>query len=267
MNRRMTMAGSVAEKILAEFGISAPELIDVEAVAIAKGALVEYAPLKGAAGRLVRDGDYGIIRIDSGIREEGQRRFAGAHELGHYILHERDRNASCRPEDMLAWYKTSKKEQEANDFAASFLMPALLFCKQCDRTELSLDGLERLTEMFRTTLTATAIRYAEIGPHVCAVVQSQKGIIRWFRPGHKFPFRLIAPGNRVVPDSGAHEFFAGRLTKPESEYVLADRWLVDHRIESAWTLREITIPMPSFECALSILWVVPGSKLDHCGSD
>lgn len=266
MKRRLSVAGSTARSVLTEFGVSSPELIDIEALAMGKGAYVEYAPLKGAAGRLVRDDKFGVIRIDSGIREEGQRRFAGAHEIGHFCLHEKDRNASCRPEDMLAWYKTSKKEQEANEFAAELLMPEKLFCPRCDRTDLSLSGLENLATTFRTTLTATAIRYAEIGPHVCAVVQSQKGVVRWFHAAPDFPFRIIAPGNRVVADSGAHEFFSGKMTRPESENVLADRWLVDDRIESGWVLREITIPMPSYESALSVLWIVPRSELDYCAA-
>lgn len=267
MRRTTSLAAAAATKLLAEFSISTPDRIDVDTIAYSRGAYIEYAPLLGAAGRLVRDERLGVIRVDSGIREEGQRRFAGAHELGHFVLHEKDRNASCTPEDMLAWYKTSRKEQEANEFAAEFLMPYEPFLGSCDRSDLSLASLERLAGRFRTTLTATAIRYADIGPHVCAVVQSQRGVIRWFHKAPDFAYRLFERGAQVQPDSGAHEFFAGRMDGPESEMVLADRWLVDKRIEADWKLLEVTIPMPSYESALSILWIVPKSPLDYCAAE
>ena len=267
MNRRLSIAESAAKYILAEFGILSPDKIDVEAIAYAKGAYIEYAPLKGAAGRLVRDEKCGIIRVDSNIRNERQQRFTGAHELGHFVLHEKNRNASCRAEDMLAWCRTSKKEQEANEFAAELLMPYELFLNSCDRKELNLANLERLAATFKTTLTATAVRYVDIGPHVCALTQSFKGTIKWCHPAPDFPFKLLESGMRVQPGSGAYEYFSGRMTVPESEEVLADRWLEDDRINKAWTIREITIPMPSYESALSILWIEPRSRLDLCAAD
>jgi len=57
------------------------------------------------------------------------------------------------------------------------------------------------------------------------------------------------------------------MTVPETEDVLADRWLEDDRIESGWTIREITIPMPNYESALSILWIVPESPLDIAAAE
>jgi len=169
MMRKQSIACSVARSILVEFGVSSPDLIDVEAFAIGKGAYINYAPLKGAAGRLVRDNKFGVIRVDSNITNDGQRRFVAAHELGHFTIHERDRNVSCKPEDMLTCYRISKKEQEANEFAAELLMPYELFLGSCDKSELSLATLEGLSSVFRTTLTASAFRCADIGPHVCAL--------------------------------------------------------------------------------------------------
>lgn len=71
----------------------------------------------------------------------------------------------------------------------------------------------------------------------------------------------------MQPDSGAHEFFSGRMTAPEPEEVLANRWLEDGRVENAWNLREIAIPMPHYESALSVLWIVPQSPLDIAAAE
>lgn len=256
-----------ARRLLAELGVIRPDSIKVEVLAFWKGAMVEYAPLKGASGRLVRDGDNGIIRVDSGISNEGQRRFAAAHELGHFILHKENRMIQCTPEDMLAWYNTGTQEQEANNFAAELLMPEAMFKEDCREGEVSLDVLERLASLYQTSLTATAIRYVDLAPHVCALVQCHRGEIRWFHLVRDFRYRVLGAGTRVQPGSGAHAFFAGWLSTPESESVLAINWLDDPRIEREWTIREITIPMPWYESSLSILWIEPDSPLDQAAAE
>jgi len=256
-----------AGRVLAEFGVTHPDLIKVEAIAYGKGAVVEYAPLKGASGRLIRDGDTGIIRVDSGIEHKGQRRFAVAHELGHFILHRDDRMIQCLPEDMLAWYNTGPEEQEANTFAAELLMPEDMFKRDCRGKKVSLETLEQLASRYKASLTATAIRYVDLAPHVCALVQCHRANIRWFHPVRDFRYRVFGVGTRAQPGSGAHAFFTGHLTAPESEEVLATCWLDDNKVERDWTIREITIPMPLYESTLSVLWIEPDSPLDLAAAE
>src|SRR5690348_18302572 len=80
-------AQGAAFRINERFGVIRPGQLDVEDLAMALGVIVIYGRLDGAAGRLVRKGNSGIIRINSSISLEGAIRFAVSHELGHWELH------------------------------------------------------------------------------------------------------------------------------------------------------------------------------------
>ena len=54
---------SPAEKLLWSHGFRKPEHIDLEGIAIAKGASVVYRCLDGCAARLLTDGDKAVISI------------------------------------------------------------------------------------------------------------------------------------------------------------------------------------------------------------
>jgi hypothetical protein len=187
-----------------------------------------------------------------------------AHELGHFKLHENvDQLAFCTSRDMVPWYKTRPEEPEASAFAAELLMPEPFFRDRCSpRTPLSLRLLEALAEEFQATLTATAFRLVELGSHVCALVVSRQGEIAWSHVCGDFPLRLQAWRSKVDGDTCAAEFFRGGGTAKMEEDVPATAWLDDRRVGDTWTIRELMVPMPSYESALSVLWVVPGSKLD-----
>ena len=51
------------------------------------GAYVRERQLEGCEAKLVRKGSMGIICVNETIPEEGRKRFAIAHEIGHFILH------------------------------------------------------------------------------------------------------------------------------------------------------------------------------------
>ena len=90
-------------------------------------AFYEEVPLDGKEGEIVSVGNRSIITINSNIQFETKKRFAAAHELGHYEMH-RDLKPifSDTEEDLMNWYKAGPHEMEANEFAAEFL--CLLNC-------------------------------------------------------------------------------------------------------------------------------------------
>lgn len=121
-----------ARAVLGELGLKHPTEIEIEAIAHARGALVRAAPTRGARANLLRMGDRGVISVDELVLE--QRRWAIAHELGHFEVHP---NISylgfCTGEDLRADYHGSGREPEANAFAAELLMPEALFQKAVDK--------------------------------------------------------------------------------------------------------------------------------------
>ncbi|OFV79815.1 MAG: hypothetical protein A2W26_11585 [Acidobacteria bacterium RBG_16_64_8] len=260
-------AAARAREIIGEFGISEPSQIDVEAIAFARGALVLERPLRGASARLIRRGRRGVIAVREDIREPGQKRFGVAHELGHFELHKKvDQLAVCT-EQMLSWYRSQPEEMEANDFAAELLMPAELFRPRCRSGEPHSEAIGHLAEAFRTSLTATLVRYVDLGIRVGALIVSYQGKVRWFRSGPDFPFRVLSPGSPLSRDSCAGAFFAGETMSMQPETVPALAWFDDGRADPSWTLRELTIPLPRYDTTLSLVMIEPGSAPDRFGAD
>lgn len=261
MNDDYAVARAGAKRLIREYGIKKPSDIDVEAVAYDLGLYVKYGPLGGSAARLVCKSNKGIIRVSDSINIVGQQRFCIAHEIGHYLLHA-GKNQECSFRDMVPAYFGSDPELEANAFAGELLLPKEMYRGEWQGKELSLDSIERTAEQFQSTITATAFRHVELGIHVCSLAMAVKGRLQWFQVGPDFPYRIIESGTRLDATSCAGEFFLSNKREKTEEEVPATTWLEDERIESSWTIKEICIPMPTFESALSLLWIVPGSEMD-----
>jgi hypothetical protein len=263
MKRVNSIAENTAKRVIDDFAIRTPEEIDVEAIAMAHRLFVTQGPLGGSWARLVRKGPGGLIRVSDTITIEGQKRFCIAHELGHFLLHSRQNQLEiCNSTDMLPGYAQSREEQEANSFAAELLMPTEMFRSHLAPSELAVSIVGDLAGAFQTTMSATVNRIVDIAVHVCALVRSEAGKLKSFHVGPDFPFRLREMGVPLDSCSCAGEFFISGSTEKEAE-VAAHAWLEDGRLLGNETIREITIPMPNYRSALTLLWVEPGSELDH----
>ena len=69
------------------YGFRSPAELVLEDLALTLGVLVLEAPLVKADARLIRKGPRGLVRVKHDIPEPGRKRFAVAHELGHWLLH------------------------------------------------------------------------------------------------------------------------------------------------------------------------------------
>ena len=103
-----TLPLAEASRIWNLFGFKSPEEMVLEDLAMAMNIFVVDARLDSAAARLVRKGDYGLIRVSDQLRYSGQRRFAIAHEIDHFQLHKKlSQLFACTDEDIKAGYRTS----------------------------------------------------------------------------------------------------------------------------------------------------------------
>ena len=169
---------------------SARELV-LEDLALALGVLVIEDRLDTAEARLVRNGPRGLLRVNEAIPERGRKRFAIAHEIGHWILHRDSSQLNiCNNADMIAQYKASATEVEASFFAAELLMPQAAFAPLLRRVRPSFRLISELATEFDTSLTATAIRCVEVTDDYCAVVASEGGTIRWWKGSERFEERF-----------------------------------------------------------------------------
>ena len=123
--------------------------------------------------------------------------------------------------------------------------------------------IENLAADFNTTMSATAHRIVDVDLHVSALVRSEDGRMKSFHAGPDFPFRFRKMGAPLDECSCAGEFFRGGCVTEREADVAAHAWLDDHRLSGSETIRELTIPMPNYGTALTLLWIEPGSELDH----
>jgi hypothetical protein len=174
-----------AEALVRAWGLDALP-IDVHAIAAKEGIEVRPMPssIRGVSGMLQRVEEVYGIAYATFADNPGFERFSIAHELGHYFL-------DGHPEALLAatglhqsragFASGDKRELEADHFAASLLMPGPLFERAIAKAGSGFGAIERVAETCLTSLTATAIRYAECADEPAAVVVSAGAVVDyWF---------------------------------------------------------------------------------------
>lgn len=118
---------------------------------------------------------FGICHA-SHIRNEGFIRFCVAHELGHYFLDghiDAIFSGGHRIHESTSGFVSDDRfERQADQFAAALLMPKGLFVQAIEEAEFGFPAIEQLKRDCRTSITATAIRYAQFTHDPVAVLIS-----------------------------------------------------------------------------------------------
>lgn len=240
-----------ARAVLGEIGLKHPTEIEIEAIAHARGALVRAAPTRGARANLLRMGDRGVISVDDLVLE--QRRWAIAHELGHFEVHP---NVSylgfCTGEDLRADYHGSGREPEANAFAAELLMPEALFQKAVDKVaKPAWKDVQAIAAEFQVSLTAAAHRFVELSWERVALFICKDGKVMSNRGRRDFGARL-KKGEPLHSGSLAYDYFAKRKQWPGAQHVSAAAWSPNAR-DSDEVMEELFV-MDAYESVLCLVW-------------
>jgi hypothetical protein len=204
----------------------------------------------GISGCLMKVGDAFGILYSSRFASEGFKRFNVAHELGHYFLAghiEALFGAGQQFHQSESGFTSDDKyEREADSFAASLLMPKLLFKAACGKSGQGLTAIETLADLCVTSLTATAIRYAKLCDDPVAVLCSKGNRVQfafmskplqdlrgltWIRKGSGLPAGTatasfnkdennVLNGKRVVSTSTLDTWFDGGGTAELNEEIV-----------------------------------------------
>ena len=162
-------------------------------------------------------------------RPLGRVRFSVAHELGHFYLPEhREYLISGVWHGSHAGFVSDKPvEREADHFATALLMPSREFKRRVSMNSRGVCTLRDLVtfanEVFQTSLSSTAIRYAQLNFEPCSVILSRDGQVLfsirsddmrrlglgWLTKGTRIPAasvtgRVLAapPGEKTVKTKG-----------------------------------------------------------------
>jgi hypothetical protein len=178
---RLKMAKQTAEAFLRDEGITTLP-VDPFAIAASRHIEVKAKPdtAPGVSGMLLRHGDVFGILYATHIPSEGFQRFSIAHELGHYFLEGHIDHILPKDgvhESHAGFVSADPYELEADQFAAGLLMPDVPFKRALARHDPGLEIVESLATLCRTSLTATAIRYAELTDDAVAIIISTGPVI------------------------------------------------------------------------------------------
>lgn len=132
----------------------------------------------GVSGFLMRRGDAFGIGYSKFINNKGFINFTVGHELGHYFLsgHAERLLIGDKPHySQSGFVSDNDLEKEADLFSATFLMPENLFRKAIRSNGQGFAAIESIANLCATSITATAIRYAEFSENPAAILVTSDG--------------------------------------------------------------------------------------------
>jgi len=236
-------------KLLKELGITEPHEIDIEAIAQHCGATIIYEPLQGCEARILGNGDRAIITVNA-TSSLGRKRFSAGHELGHWM---RDRGRigfACTEQVITAGWRSKDAEQGANEYAADLLLPVEMFRRESRNQPITFETADRLSDVFATSLTATAIRLVQHGSFPAIIICLENGKRKWFIRGDDVP-ESIWPHETPRLATIASDLIRG---KPGAEPtpIQADGWISHPRSKWCEVVEHSLKISPSI--ALTLLW-------------
>jgi len=165
-----------AEKIVYKYGFTS---FPVDPIIIAQKENIEVKAkddcIEGISGVLIKVGDQFGIMYSTFYINKGFENFSIGHELGHYFL-DGHIEGLFRSTDIhqsrANFFSSDQYEREADIFSASLLMPEDMFKNNLWKFGKGLDGIIGMADLCKTSITATAIRYAELTDDFLIVVIS-----------------------------------------------------------------------------------------------
>ena len=251
---KLAIAENEAKKLIHKYGITSPEHIRLRNIAFKEKAFVTEEHVSRATASLVRSKTGATIRVSPGDRPERQR-FSIAHELGHLKLNHvaGQLQKACTSKDMRSWYKKSI-ETEANFFASELILPTDLVGGMCDVRDVDFEPVKKIAKIFRTSLTATAMKFVQLNSEKCAFVYSEAGKILWSCKSPDWrPF--IQRGKVLDKGTEAHSFFKGDELEKEPVEVRASSWFDNDNADEY--IVEHSIGSHQFDAVYSLLWIRP----------
>lgn len=162
---------------------------------------------------------------------ERRRRFTVAHEVGHHLLgHGRVSCSSGKIHGRVA----DPREEQANTFAASLLMPARLFRKDAKKAHPRFLEIDQLADDYGVSLTAASIRYVNFSPDLCALVGVRPPENSWFLKSWDRGWFLALPPSK---ETLVHSHLNGDAELQGAE-ISARAWFENYAWERETEIRE-----------------------------
>ena len=109
-----------------------------------------------------------VLKKGTTAGEKVRQRFSLAHELGHLLLRQLGHSQSQSSQPVRTTNgNRSEEEKLCDQIAVEILLPRTVFSVDAAEMGWSLDGLRRLTNIYGTSVQATASRLISLAPETC----------------------------------------------------------------------------------------------------
>jgi hypothetical protein len=219
-------------------------------------------------GKIIFGKNKAVIKVNSQIQFQERKRFVGAHEIGHLIMH---KNMQL-PDDTFQNFniiagmekalKFGKQELEANEFACELLMPEKLFLKEAKGKKFTPLLIKQLAERFKASLTATVFRYLQFDElHPLCLVFIDNGIVRYWKKSEGLKVwlgdytRLAPPTDSVAAEYIKKNYEFLYKLEEKAQTISKSTWFTLNEYDNEDTaFYEYCIPTRKYKTILSIIW-------------
>lgn len=217
------LPAELAQARILDLGITRPQDIDVEIIAMDAQMRVEYEHLDGCEAMLMGFGNRAVATIKPS-NSRGRERYSVGHELGHWEMH-RGKSFRCRADEPDNNFTSNKTlEKEADSYSAGLLMPLFMFEPAMKiLVNPSFVELDQVAAEFQTSMLATAMRLADIDALPVILACFNASGLRWSKAAAHVPRRWFLR-TRLDDDSFAYEYFQKGYEHPRLGKQPAETW-------------------------------------------
>ncbi|HOV37041.1 MAG TPA: ImmA/IrrE family metallo-endopeptidase [Dysgonamonadaceae bacterium] len=165
------------------------------------------------------------------------------------------------PEDTpltLDYFKHGSQEYEANEFATELLMPEHEFRSFVQDRAFSPDLLREIAAYFNTSITSSAFRYLQIGPHPLFLFYSRNRYLVYWKNSPNYYLTVKDIIRLPVPDdSVAMEFYAHQTIYSQEESaqeIVKSTWFETRGYDDNAPFYEYAIVTKNYNTVLSVVW-------------
>jgi hypothetical protein len=234
----------------------------------ALGATLIEEPLKNSDGKIIRGNTKTLIKINSEILYEEKKRFTIAHEVGHYLLHDKlDLAVHNENSNTLNWFqnieqqaKKGIQEYEANDFASELLMPEIIFRKFIEYKSFSPSLIKEISIRFKTSLTSVVYRLITLDVFPLLVVFISDGVVRYWRKSPdlkgwlKDVIKLSPPEESVAKEYIDADYGFVYKGDEKAQEIERSTWFKLYENQEDSDFMEYCIPTKQYKTIISIIW-------------
>lgn len=257
-----------AKELLEEIGFDDITDMPMGLFVSALGATLIEEPLKNSDGKIIRGNTKTLIKINSKILFEEKKRFIIAHEVGHYLLHDKlDLAVHNENSNTLNWFKNIEQqaqkgiqEYEANDFASELLMPEIIFRKFIEHKSFSPSLIKDISVRFQTSLTSVVYRLITLDVYPLLVVFISDGIVRYWRKSPdlkgwlKDITKLSPPEDSVAKEYIDADYDFIYKGDEKAQEISRSTWFQLYENQEDSDFMEYCIPTKQYKTIISIIW-------------